>query len=60
MTQHREAATVLLLRGEGTDLEVYLAERSPVLRFFGGYHALPGGVRGPEDEEEPSLAQSQR
>lgn len=52
MTQHREAATVLLLRGEGRGLEVYLGERSTELRFFGGYHALPGGVRGPEDDED--------
>ena len=41
-------------RGE---LEVYLVERAPELRFFGGYHALPGGVRGPEDgPDEPGHA----
>ncbi len=45
----RDAAAVLLIRGEGADLEVFLVERSPQLRFFGGYLALPGGVRGPED-----------
>jgi glyoxylase-like metal-dependent hydrolase (beta-lactamase superfamily II)/8-oxo-dGTP pyrophosphatase MutT (NUDIX family) len=45
----RDAAAVLLHRGEGTDLEVLLVERAPELRFFGGYLALPGGVRGAED-----------
>lgn len=45
----RAAAAVLLTRGEGAELEVYLVERAPELRFFGGYWALPGGVRGPED-----------
>jgi ribonuclease/clavin/mitogillin len=45
----RDAAAVLLTRGEGTDLEVLLVHRAPELRFFGGYLALPGGVRGPED-----------
>lgn len=53
---HREAATVLLYRGEGTDLEVYLGERSPKLRFFGGYHALPGGVRDPKDGSDDAEA----
>ena len=50
--KRREAATVLLHRGSGTDLEVYLGERARELRFFGGYHALPGGVRSGEDGED--------
>ena len=45
----RDASAVMLVRGTGDALEVFLAERSPELRFFGGYWALPGGVRGPED-----------
>ncbi|MGA1606337.1 MAG: MBL fold metallo-hydrolase [Planctomycetota bacterium] len=45
----RDAAAVLLTRGHGADLEVLLVHRAPELRFFGGYLALPGGVRGPED-----------
>ena len=49
MSNYREASAVLLLRGSGADLEIYLVERSPELRFFGGYHALPGGVVEPED-----------
>lgn len=48
-TKDKFAATVVLLRGAGADLEIYLVERAPELRFFGGYLALPGGVRGPED-----------
>ncbi len=49
----RVAAAVVLHRGLGADLEVLLVERSPKLRFLGGYHAFPGGVlerdEAPED-----------
>jgi ribonuclease/clavin/mitogillin len=45
----RTATALLLTRGEGSELAVYLAERAPELRFFGGYWALPGGTVGPED-----------
>ena len=45
----RIAAALLITRTSGERIEVFLAERSPKLRFFGGYHALPGGVRGAED-----------
>lgn len=45
----RNAAAVLLTRGEGAAREVYVVERAAELRFFGGYWALPGGVRGTED-----------
>ncbi len=48
----RDAAAVLLTRGQGADIEVLLVHRAPELRFFGGYLALPGGVRGPEDRAE--------
>jgi len=40
----RVAAAVLLTRETGAGREVYLVERSPELRFFGGYWACPGGV----------------
>lgn len=50
MARDREASAVLLLRGTGTDLEVFLVDRAPELRFFGGYAAFPGGTRGPEDD----------
>lgn len=45
----RDAAALLLTRGEGAAVEVYLVERSPELRFFGGYLALPGGTLSPVD-----------
>ncbi|MBL9078820.1 MAG: MBL fold metallo-hydrolase [Planctomycetes bacterium] len=40
----RTAAALLITRGDGRDREVFLVERSPELRFFGGYWALPGGT----------------
>ena len=45
----RTAAALLITRGEGQERTVFLAERAPELRFFGGYHALPGGTVGDED-----------
>lgn len=43
----------MITRGEGRDLQVYLAERSPKLRFFGGYWAMPGGTISKEDLQPP-------
>lgn len=45
----RTAAALLITRGEGPERQVFLCERAPELRFFGGYWALPGGTVGPED-----------
>ena len=45
----RFASAVILVRGSASTLEVFLVERSPKLRFLGGYHAFPGGVLAPED-----------
>jgi len=45
----RTAAALLITKGEGAERQVFLAERAPELRFFGGYWALPGGTVGPED-----------
>ncbi len=45
----RHAAALLITRGSGADLEILLCERAPELRFFGGYHALPGGTLASED-----------
>jgi glyoxylase-like metal-dependent hydrolase (beta-lactamase superfamily II)/8-oxo-dGTP pyrophosphatase MutT (NUDIX family) len=45
----RTAAALLITKGTGSELRVFLAERAPELRFFGGYHALPGGTVGDED-----------
>ena len=38
----------MLTRGDGPDLEAYVVERSPALRFYGGYWAFPGGAVDPE------------
>jgi len=46
----------MITRGEGRDLQVYLAERAPELRFFGGYWAMPGGTISDEDLQSPSGA----
>ncbi len=43
----------MITRGEGRDMEVFLAERAPELRFFGGYWAMPGGTIGDEDLQPP-------
>jgi glyoxylase-like metal-dependent hydrolase (beta-lactamase superfamily II) len=45
----RTAAALLMTRGDGQDRAVFLVERSPELRFFGGYWALPGGTLAGED-----------
>jgi glyoxylase-like metal-dependent hydrolase (beta-lactamase superfamily II) len=45
----RTAAALMITRGHGRDLEVFLAERAPELRFFGGYWAMPGGTLAKED-----------
>jgi 8-oxo-dGTP pyrophosphatase MutT (NUDIX family) len=42
VTDITEAASVLLARGPGS-AEVFAVHRSPALRFFGGFHAFPGG-----------------
>ena len=44
MSRLRRSSALILTRGSGSELEVYLVERAPQLRFFGGYWALPGGV----------------
>src|SRR5262245_33619479 len=48
MTQ-RVAAALLLTRGSGALLEVFVVERAAELRYFGGYQALPGGTLVPGD-----------
>lgn len=44
----RQAVSIVLTR-DPDSTEVYLVERSPQLRFFGGYYACPGGTL---DEDE--------
>ena len=50
-TMPRLAATVIVLRGGGDDLEVLLAQRTPEARFMGGAWVFPGGAVSPEDGE---------
>src|SRR6185437_6097481 len=44
VTRPRQAATVILLRGESTGLEVLLVRRTPKARFMGGVWVFPGGA----------------
>lgn len=43
-TPVRQAATVILLRGGGEELEVLLVRRTPQARFMGGVWVFPGGA----------------
>ena len=47
----RPAATVLLLRDAGKDLEVLLLRRRTTMAFAGGMHVFPGGGVDPRDSE---------
>lgn len=50
VTQPRQAATVIVLRGGAERLEVLLVRRNPEARFMGGAWVFPGGaVDGGED-----------
>ena len=55
-SQARQASAVLVTTGEADDLQVLLVERSPSLRFFGGYWAFPGGAAESHDALDPALA----
>ncbi len=45
----RDAAALILVRGEGRDLEVLLGRRLPHLRFLPGVYVFPGGSIDPLD-----------
>ena len=45
----RPSAAIVLSREIGDSTEVFLVERSPRLRFFGGFSAFPGGVMDVSD-----------
>jgi len=49
MSEFRSASSIILTRGYGAELEVYLVHRSPQLRFMGGFWAFPGGTVMEED-----------
>ncbi|MCB1055510.1 MAG: MBL fold metallo-hydrolase [Acidobacteria bacterium] len=55
----RDSASVVLWRhapgavsGEPRPIEVFWVQRSPALRFMGGWHAFPGGALDPADVTE--------
>ncbi len=51
----RQAATVIVVRGEATGLELLLVRRTPHARFMGGIWVFPGGaVDADEGEGEAS------
>ena len=43
-TEPRQAATVIVLRGGASSLEVLLVKRNPAQRFMGGAWVFPGGA----------------
>jgi 8-oxo-dGTP pyrophosphatase MutT (NUDIX family) len=45
----RDAASLILLRGEGNDLEVLAGRRPLHVRFMPGVHVFPGGAIDPPD-----------
>lgn len=45
----RDAASLILLRGEGDDLEVLVGRRSLTARFMPGVYVFPGGAIDPPD-----------
>jgi 8-oxo-dGTP pyrophosphatase MutT (NUDIX family) len=50
----RQAASVILLRGGGEDLEVLLVKRTPEARFMGGVWVFPGGAVDAEEGDGDS------
>ena len=56
MGKTRIATAALVTRGMGQDVRVLVVRRNPVLRFFGGYWAFPGGgVDGADHDGEPDV-----
>jgi 8-oxo-dGTP pyrophosphatase MutT (NUDIX family) len=47
----RPAATVILVRGDATGLEVLLVQRNPAARLMGGVWVFPGGSVEPHEGE---------
>jgi 8-oxo-dGTP pyrophosphatase MutT (NUDIX family) len=47
----RDAAVVVLVRGDGPDLEVFWVRRGERLAFSGGFYAFPGGSVDRADRE---------
>src|SRR5271170_8076529 len=61
-TPPRQAATVILLRGDDQRLELLLVRRTPRARFMGGVWVFPGGAvehatdRADDDKDEDDSA----
>src|SRR5262244_3907664 len=51
----RDAASLILLRGEGKDLEVLAGRRPLHVRFMPGVHVFPGGAIDPPDQRKWSI-----
>lgn len=51
MSKPRPASTVILVRQQGGELQVYLLKRSPKSRFFPGTYVFPGGAVDHEDRD---------
>jgi 8-oxo-dGTP pyrophosphatase MutT (NUDIX family) len=49
VTRPRDAASLILLRGEGKNLEVLAGRRPLHVRFMPGVHVFPGGAIDPPD-----------
>ena len=49
VTRPRDAASLILLRGEGKDLEVLAGRRPLHVKFMPGVHVFPGGAIDPPD-----------
>src|SRR3984885_14617673 len=45
----RDAASLILLRGEGRDLELLIGRRPMTVRFMPGVYVFPGGAVDAED-----------
>jgi len=52
-TPARQAATVILLRGGSSTLEVLLVKRTEKARFMGGAWVFPGGAVDDQDGDDP-------
>lgn len=52
----RLASAVMVTTGAAQDFRVLLVQRSPDMKFFGGYWAFPGGASEPLDRLNPALA----
>jgi 8-oxo-dGTP pyrophosphatase MutT (NUDIX family) len=48
----RQAATVIVLRGDGDGLELLLVKRNPAARFMGGAWVFPGGAVDASDGDD--------